>query len=377
MERYFRTFALKLSSTGVFVATLCGTLGCKTVLSKNADVLGGKTQCVLLPFSRNWTQFPTVEHISGFRGTLYVMGDVHGHYSELLELLSRARVASGSADNPVWLSGHNILVFIGYLINKGNDSVATLHYVMNLQQAALRSGGRVIVTMGNHEVSFLADPMGSKTEKLQESASRAGLNLCRDIHSPNSPIGAWIRNESAAAVVNGILMSHTGYAYEALPTAWDQKFRPIVESIDWPKSSSNFACGKNKKGAEKQGFFNATVWWGKNGDTFRAQQAALGVTTFVFGHDPSAFHEKGKIAAYFGDPIGSALVKVDTGLGNDVSRGALLKCGTWSPNGSCAKFEVLANPSVPGQGGTLDFVPLNVVPNPPPDQEEGDPDRDC
>jgi hypothetical protein len=333
-------------------------------------------ECPRQSFARDWNANPSLWKRSGFSGTLYIMGDVHGRFSELQALLDGAGVAGGTTENPRWLAGASILVFIGDLINKGQESLSVVTFVRNLQKAASAAGGAVVVMPGNHEIGFLIDPFDKKSEEFQKNLKSAKLDLCDDAYSPKSALGGWLRSLPLAAQVNGVFMSHTGYAYEATPGDWDEHYRLFLESQEIPKKSLNFACGKDGDRVQIQGFFTATAWWGKDGDTLRAQQQSLGARAFVFGHDPSAFRDKGKILGYFGDSNGSALIKIDTGLGELVSRGSLLRCGQWLPNGGCKQFEVHESPSQPG-GSSAKFKPLTISPSAPPKEDSGAYDRGC
>lgn len=50
----------------------------------------------------------------------------------------------------------------GDLIDKGPSSVEVIKLLMALQIAATKTGGRVVVTLGNHEAEFLVDPNNAK-----------------------------------------------------------------------------------------------------------------------------------------------------------------------------------------------------------------------
>ncbi len=62
----------------------------------------------------------------------------------------------------------------------------------------------------------------------------------------------------------------------------------------------------------------------------------MSVTQIAFGHMPNAFGQKGDVGGVFHDPKqGTLLLKLDAGLGNDDSRGILVRCTKWSANGWC------------------------------------------
>lgn len=67
----------------------------------------------------------------------FVIGDVHGKYQMLLELLQK------------W-NNKDCIIFLGDLIDRGEDSKATLETVRNLVEE-----GKAICLAGNHEYLFL------------------------------------------------------------------------------------------------------------------------------------------------------------------------------------------------------------------------------
>ena len=45
-----------------------------------------------------------------------------------------------------------------------------------LQKDAARQGGQFIITMGNHEAEFLADPLGKKTREFANELKAVGMD---------------------------------------------------------------------------------------------------------------------------------------------------------------------------------------------------------
>ena len=85
---------------------------------------------------------------------VYVMGDVHGYYQRLIALLQEdAQVID---DHHHWIGGDAILCLVGDYFDRGPDGVGVVDLVMNLQQEAPLSGGRVIALLGNHDVWILS-----------------------------------------------------------------------------------------------------------------------------------------------------------------------------------------------------------------------------
>ncbi len=83
----------------------------------------------------------------------YVIGDIHGQYDKLVNLL----LAAGLADEDLlWAGGRAELWFIGDFFDRGPNGIATIELLMMLQQQAGATGGRVGALLGNHELLVLA-----------------------------------------------------------------------------------------------------------------------------------------------------------------------------------------------------------------------------
>jgi serine/threonine protein phosphatase 1 len=74
-----------------------------------------------------------------------VIGDTHGCYNELKELISTLEA------NGEYNKGKDKLVFLGDYIDRGDDSRLVIEYIRNLQ----KNNGNVIALMGNHEDMLL------------------------------------------------------------------------------------------------------------------------------------------------------------------------------------------------------------------------------
>src|SRR5690606_6270362 len=71
-----------------------------------------------------------------------------------------------------------LLIFDGDIINKGENSVETLDFLMRTAAKAEQAGCQLIVTLGNHEAELLSDP--KKTLKDHPELARSlGRNRLR------------------------------------------------------------------------------------------------------------------------------------------------------------------------------------------------------
>ena len=262
---------------------------------------------------RDWARFPAVverttsEDIVG-------LGDVHGGYDRLLKLLSSAgliKPAAGSGVGYAWVGGRRILVSVGDLIDKGDQGLPVLDLMMALETQAVAAGGDVIVTLGNHEAEFLADPINKKAKKEFVPELRAkGLDP-EAVAGGEGQYGQWLRSLPVAAKVNGWFFAHGGNTAGQSITALGQQFRTSVDANDW---GAPFVIGDNS-------ILEAQKWWKKQG-TVEADLAALHARHIVFGHDPGAFDQPSRIAT----AMAGRLFRIDVGMSPAVnySPGALL-----------------------------------------------------
>ena len=84
---------------------------------------------------------------------LHIIGDIHGHRTQLIQLLADAGLMIGDG---IWIGGDATLCFVGDYFNRGPDGVGVVDLIMRLQQQAPTQHGRVIALLGNHDIMTLA-----------------------------------------------------------------------------------------------------------------------------------------------------------------------------------------------------------------------------
>ena len=173
------------------------------------------------------------------------VGDVHGAYDSLVELLGAAGLISREDR---WVGGETHLVMLGDLVDRGPRSREALDLLMRLQKEAPYSGGQVHVVLGNHEVmnlvgdvryvsaeEYLAFAAEEDPKDREEAFSRLygkkkrygadeieqeefdrtfppGYFGHRRAFSPEGKYGRWLLEQPILIVINGVAYVHGGLA---------------------------------------------------------------------------------------------------------------------------------------------------------------------
>jgi len=85
---------------------------------------------------------------------LIAIGDVHGQFDGFVKLLRHAKLID--ADHQ-WCGGHNRLVQIGDILDRGPFSLKVAALLERLQLQAPCAGGQVIRLVGNHELELMME----------------------------------------------------------------------------------------------------------------------------------------------------------------------------------------------------------------------------
>ena len=171
-------------------------------------------------------EFENVERI-------VAVGDVHGAYDQLLQILRKADVVGADGK---WIGGKTHLVQTGDIFDRGPDSLKALDYLRRLTREAERAGGRVHALLGNHEVMRLlaqyqdvhpAEYEAFKTansadlrkqvadqrpsnERQQVLETPLGMIEMIQAFKPDQNYGSYLRTLNSTVRINGIVFVHGG-----------------------------------------------------------------------------------------------------------------------------------------------------------------------
>ncbi len=138
---------------------------------------------------------------------IVAVGDLHGDYSAWLDIARDARLIDGRGR---WSGGNTILVQLGDVTDRAPDSLKIIRSLQQLARQAPRSGGKVVVVLGNHEAMNLLGDLRYTT--AGEFAAFA------DPRSPERRIRAFEANKGA--IEAEYRASNPGLASEAIRAAW-------------------------------------------------------------------------------------------------------------------------------------------------------------
>jgi hypothetical protein len=285
---------------------------------------------------RNWGRCPAVVALET-NERVFALGDTHGDYDRLVTLLAAGKLIDGvpaAPDDVKWNGGRAILVVTGDMIDKGAQSLKVIALMRKLTTSAAAQGGRVIISSGNHEAEFLADPKGSKTKEFLDELKAADIKPSQVADGTDEGgIGRFLLCLPFASRVNRWFFSHAGSTngrtLEKLTT-------DIQTGFDEDGYNAKILLGK-------KGLLEARMkppWWEKDGDQpietvarLLGYADALGAKHIVFGHQPGTYtfndgstRKKGTMFQNFS---GLAFL-IDMGMssGVDYSHGALLRIET-------------------------------------------------
>jgi len=276
--------------------------------------------------ARDWSRFPPVVEVDGV-DELWAVSDVHGDYGAFTKLLANAHVIGGTPATPEavqWTAGRAALVVVGDVVDKGPDALDVVRMLAALQTSATAAGGRVIVTMGNHEAEFLAEPTNSKalaSDGIDHELASTGLTP-QQTAAGQGEIGTFLRSLPFAARVDDWFFVHAGKTDGRTVAQLEQDLRSGVDQAGFGAPVLSAPDSLLEARLSK----TPSQWWDVSGDPvglLGQWTAALGTHHLVMGHQPGlvAFADgTTRPADQLFQAFGGLLFLLDTGLSVDVDR---------------------------------------------------------
>jgi hypothetical protein len=147
--------------------------------------------------------------------SLYVVGDVHGEYEHLRELLVNAGLISRQGLR--WTGGTKHVVFVGDLFDRGSDVTPVLWLLYRLEREARAAGGGSHVVLGNHETMVFTDDLRYTTPRELLVARLHGVSYQEMYDIRKTVLGRWLVARPSVMRVDGVLLAHGGVTPEVRP----------------------------------------------------------------------------------------------------------------------------------------------------------------
>jgi hypothetical protein len=301
-----------------------------------------------LAVARDWKANPAIVQIDT-KSDVYILGDVHGDYDRLVTLLVGAGIIQKDPSRPEkvrWKAGRSVLVCLGDLIDKWNQSLPVLRLMRALQADADSAGGRVVILMGNHEAEFLGEAGRSKkTVDFARELIRKGIKPEKVAAGKDDlGIGIFLCNLPFAARVNDWFFAHAGNTKGRSLARLEKDLRAGVEAAGFQ------APVLRAEDSLLEARLHPRPWWERPGDTSATARQrlngyveALGVRHLVLAHQPAkivfaggANRRAGEVYQHFDGLI--FLVDVGMSRGIGYSTGALLYLPAGNPKRAIVLF---------------------------------------
>jgi len=300
--------------------------------------------------ARDWSAHPAIVQVQTDQD-IYALGDIHGDYEKLTQLLAGTKLIADVPEDPSdvqWAAGKSTLVIVGDFIDKYDRSLDVIACLRALQHDAEKKGGRVIITMGNHEAEFLAgggkkkkavsivdkiaetDGKGKKSPTLDSELKAAGIAATDVAEGKDAQgIGQFLRNLPIAAKVNDWFFCHAGNTHGAMLESLSES---LMKGID---ADGFGATVLSDPDSILQARMHPHPWWeakdaSMGEQELRANLEALDCRRLVFGHQPGpvTFADGTQRAAdQIFTKFDGLVFLIDTGMsrGADGARGAVLQ----------------------------------------------------
>jgi hypothetical protein len=204
-----------------------------------------------------------------------------------------------------------------------------LRLLIALQRSAYFTGGQVIVTMGNHEAEFLANPSNIAATDgavgIDHELLEAGYSVDATAEGDDG-IGRFMRDLPIAARVDDWFFVHAG-------NTQGQTIAAITSSVESGVDAAGFGAPVlSAPTSILETKFATSLWWDATGDPtslLTTWTQALGVQHLVMGHQPQPVTIAGgtnRPQDAMASEYGGLLFFIDTGMsvGVDHTGGALL-----------------------------------------------------
>jgi hypothetical protein len=137
---------------------------------------------------------------------IIAIGDIHGQYERMVKMLKSAGVID---DNLQWSWGNGHLVFIGDIFDRGSGVTEALWLIYQLENQALKHGGKVHLLLGNHELMIMKNDLRYIANKYYGLTSNLDIEYS-NLYSRETVLGRWLRTKNCIEIIGSTLFIHAG-----------------------------------------------------------------------------------------------------------------------------------------------------------------------
>ena len=142
---------------------------------------------------------------------IFVMGDVHGDFYGMVSLLQKGNVIDKNL-NWNWGSGH--LLFLGDIVDRGENVTECLWLIYKLELQARKQNGHVHYLLGNHEIMIMTNDHRYLADKYFYMNDQLKIDFSEHFDQ-NSFFGRWLSSKNAIIKIGPYLFVHAGLSYES------------------------------------------------------------------------------------------------------------------------------------------------------------------
>jgi hypothetical protein len=142
--------------------------------------------------------------------SVFVVGDIHGKYNNLVSILQQGGVIDASLD---WMAGRGHLVIMGDVFDRGHDVIKSLWFLYRLERRARESGGELSLLLGNHEIMIFTGDTRYVTNKELLIARYHQVDYAEMFDIQHSVLGNWLAQQLGLLKIDDLLFAHGGIVF--------------------------------------------------------------------------------------------------------------------------------------------------------------------
>jgi hypothetical protein len=155
-----------------------------------------------------WSNTPKEVKQLVYKGNFKIgaVSDIHGQYDAFIKLLKNNGVID---QQEMWSFGNGHFVVAGDIFDRGPQVTEVLWFLYDLEKQAEKSGGKLHVLLGNHDVMVLNGNLRSVHPKYIEIAKTLNIPF-NTLFNKGTVLGDWLRTRPVLVKINNILFTHGG-----------------------------------------------------------------------------------------------------------------------------------------------------------------------